>query len=86
MSPSALNYMTSSQSSTHSIASLTGPDRPYKPKFHKAVFYQSNANANSNSNATAGGKDSKSITSINRGHDEETSENNPSVSHALVRQ
>lgn len=85
MSPSALNYMTSSQGSTHSIAALTGPDKPYKPKFHKAVFYHSNANVNNNSNATTSGKDTKSTTSINRGHDEETSENNPTVSHALVR-
>lgn len=34
----------------HSIASLSAPDRPYKPKFHKAVYYQNNNNDNSNNN------------------------------------
>lgn len=85
ITPSAMNYMIASQGPTHSIATLTGPDRPYKPKFHKAVFYHSNANINNNTNSTSCGKDSKSLTLINRRHDDEISENS-TMSHALVRQ
>ncbi|XP_031641177.1 uncharacterized protein LOC116352598 isoform X2 [Contarinia nasturtii] len=50
----ALNFSSSSQghSVAHSIASLAVPDRPYKPKFHKAVYYQNNNNSNNNNNNT----------------------------------
>lgn len=84
ISPAGLNYVTSSQMSTHSIASLTGPDKPYKPKFHKAVFYHSNANINNDANSTVSSKDSKSSASTNRRHEEEISQN-LTMSHTLVR-
>lgn len=86
---STINYMISqgsSQGSAHSIASLTGPDKPYKPKFHKAVFYHNNAtNANNNTSSISRGKDCKSNIPINQRHDEEISENS-TISHALVKE
>lgn len=81
---SAMNYATSSQGSAHSIASLTGPDKPYKPKFHKAVFYHSNANINNTTSSISRGKDGRSSIPMNRRHDEELNEN-ATMSHALVR-
>lgn len=83
-SSSTMNHMIPSQGSTHSIASLTGPDKPYKPKFHKAVLYHSNANINNSSNSMSRAKDFKSTIPLNRKHDDEISENS-TMSHALVR-
>lgn len=80
---STMNFMISSQGSTHSIASLTGPDKPYKPKFHKAVFYHNNANITNSTSTISRFKDCKSNISNNQRPDDEISENS-TMSHALV--
>lgn len=83
----ALNYSTSSHGLSaggHSIASLTAPDRPYKPKFHKAVYYQSNANINNSTNSISQGDDSKPRALIKSKHVEVINENASSSHPSLV--
>ncbi|XP_055310009.1 serine-rich adhesin for platelets-like [Sitodiplosis mosellana] len=77
---SALNYSSSGQgqSTAHSIASLSAPDRPYKPKFHKAVYYQNNNN-NINTNSISQSNDLNAKTVGKTKHGEAINEN--SISH-----
>lgn len=84
----ALNYSTSSQGLSvveHSIASIPPPDRPYKPKFHKAVLYQNNANINNNTHSISQGDETKSSAFIRSKHVEVINENATMSHPPLVR-
>lgn len=59
---------------------LSAPDRPYKPKFHKAAYYQNNATNNNNTNSISQVDDSKAKSLVKSRHGDVISDN-ATISH-----